>query len=507
AIYSELECRIPLRDGTRLAADVFRPYAAGRFPALVAPSPYTRQLQRTNVPIGQNEAGITEFWVPRGYAHVVVDVRGTNDSEGSYDLFGSQEQQDLFDIIEWMAEQPWCDGNIGMTGCSYFGRAQLMAAAQQPPHLKAIFPHDASCDYYRDAIFHGGIPSGFVEHWTGSVSALNLMSGRLKDPEGMLRHWRTLLTREYPFDGPYYQERSAGPRLHRIQVPTYFSTGWYFYHLHLRGAFDGWEGTGDIPKRMFLGPRPVLRRPFAVYHQEALRWYDHWLKGLDTRVMEGPPIQLYIQGEDCWRGEQEWPLARTQWRELFLGGPADGHQGTLEETPGADRGRSFSYDPASPEALHGRPRLTYTSEPLERELEVTGPIAVTLTATSTATDTDWFVWLLDEAPDGTTRELTRGWLRASHRELDPARSKSWQPYHPHTRAQPLTPGEPYELAIEVWPTCNLFKPGHRIRLEIGSCDDAGGSGWGYMALPIATKNTVLEGSSARSRLLLPVIPH
>jgi len=134
------------------------------------------------IALGQNEAGVSEFWVPRGYGHVIVDVRGSNDSEGIYDLFGSQEQQDLYDIIEWVAAQPWCDGNIGMSGVSYMGRTQLFAAEQQPPHLKAIFPYDASCDFYRDACFHGGIGTSFITHWTAFVANLNSPPAAIRTP-------------------------------------------------------------------------------------------------------------------------------------------------------------------------------------------------------------------------------------------------------------------------------------------------------------------------------------
>ncbi len=162
----ESETRIPMRDGIKLAADIYRPSAYGqKFPALLATSPYSRQMQRTNLPNAQNESGVTQFWVPRGYAHIIVDVRGTNDSEGSWDMMGPQEQQDLFDLIEWVAQQPWCDGNVGMTGASYFGWSQLNAATQQPPHLKAIFAFEASTDLYRDSFFHGGILS---IHWANA---------------------------------------------------------------------------------------------------------------------------------------------------------------------------------------------------------------------------------------------------------------------------------------------------------------------------------------------------
>src|SRR5262249_21753204 len=152
-IREELDVRIPMRDGVRLAADVFRPAAPGRFPALVAISPYTRQLQRTTIVDGQNESGITAFWVPRGYVHVIVDVRGTNESEGDWDHMGPVERDDLVDVIEWVADQPWCDGKVGMSGESYFAWSQLMAASARPPHLAAIFPQCAAVDLYRERYF------------------------------------------------------------------------------------------------------------------------------------------------------------------------------------------------------------------------------------------------------------------------------------------------------------------------------------------------------------------
>jgi putative CocE/NonD family hydrolase len=506
-IYCDYEARIPLRDGIKLAADVLRPHAGGKFPALVSTSVYTRQLQRSVVALGQNEAGISEFWVPRGYVHVIVDVRGSNDSEGFYDLFGRQEQQDLYDIIEWVAEQPWCDGNIGMSGVSYFGRTQLFAAEQQPPHLKAIFPYDASCDFYRDACYHGGIPTPFSIHWTAAVMNLHMTSGRNPNSDGIRRKLEILYSQKYPFDGPFYQERSAGPRLRDVKIPAYFGCGWYMNELHLKGAFDGYLGTGDIPKRLLVGPAPWPRRPWAGYHWEMLRWYDHWLKGMDTRVMEGPSIQLYIQGEDRWRGEKEWPLARTQWREFYLGGPADGLQGTLLDGAGREQGRRYEFDPATPAALQGKPRLVYRSEPLDKELELTGPLALSLQAASSASDIDWLVFVADETPDGKVNVLCKGWLRGSHREIDAARSTPAKPYHPHLTAKPIEPGIVHEYPIEIWPICNVFKPGHRLRIEVGNTDSiVDGHGRQHLTIPVKATNTVYEGGKKPSRLLVPMIP-
>lgn len=507
ASISDYEARIPMRDGVKLAADVIRPHAGGmKFPALVTTSVYTRQLQRSVIALGQNEAGVSEFWVPRGYAHVIVDVRGSNDSEGTYDLFGAQEQRDLYDIIEWVAEQPWCNGSVGMSGISYMGRTQLFAAEQQPPHLKAIFPYDASCDFYRDACFHGGIATNFTTHWTAFVMNLNMSSGRSPNVDKLKQKLEIMYSQKYPLDGEFYQERSAWPRLDKIEIPSYFGSGWYMNELHLKGVFDGYNGTSNIQKRMLVGPKPWPIRPWAGYHYEMLRWYDHWLKGMDTRVMEGAPIQLYIHGDETWRSENEWPLKRTEFRDFYLGGKS-GHEGTLSESAGAEQTRKIDFDPATPEAFHGEPRLNYRTEPMSKAMELTGPIALYLQASSTAKDIDWVVAVHDEAPDGTARELCKGWLRSSHRRIDPAKSTPAKPYHPHNAVELLDPGAVYEMPIEIWPICNVFKPGHRLRLEVANADSIiHAQGKPHVTIRAKSTNTVYEGGGKPSRLVVPLIP-
>ena len=166
--------RVRMRDGVELVYDTFRPYAPGeQFPALISWSPYTRQLQHTVAGLGQNEAGLTEFWVPRGYAQVIVDIRGSNDSQGSWDHWGPEEQADLKETIEHIAAQPWCNGNVGMVGCSYFGMSQLLGAEGKAEPLKAIFPYDAATDLYRDAYFHGGIMTSFAGFWFNALTPLS----------------------------------------------------------------------------------------------------------------------------------------------------------------------------------------------------------------------------------------------------------------------------------------------------------------------------------------------
>ena len=502
-IAAEIDVLIPMRDGVRLSADVFRPSAPGRrFPALIAVSPYTRQLQRTSIVDGQNEAGITAFWVPRGYVHVLVDVRGTNESDGDWDHMGPTERQDLFDMIEWAAAQPWCDGNVGMTGESYYAWSQLMAAAEQPPHLRAIFPQSAAVDLYRERYMHGGIFQRGVGCWFYVVKELN---GRKADLRGVGRHQRTIMGIEEPFDGPYYQDRLSWPRLSRVDVPTYLAGSWRHVGSHLRGAFEAWGGIASASKRMLIGPTPSPRKPMGAYHGEALRWYDHHLKGLDTGVMDGPPIQLWIPGLERWRSEWEWPLARTDWQQLHLGHGSAG-RGTLTRDVPPDGSAAYDYDPASGEAYRGGPSLAYRTAPFDEDTEVTGPLALELWASSSARDTDWFVSVGDEDPDGRVRSLTNGWLRASHRALDAARSRPWQPFHPHLAAEPLVPGEATAFSIEVWPTSNVLRPGHRLRLEIASCDDQAHLGDAHTALAIPARNTILEGRAHPSRLLVPVIP-
>ncbi|HZP96389.1 MAG TPA: CocE/NonD family hydrolase [Candidatus Limnocylindria bacterium] len=503
-IDADTQVRIPMRDGVHLAADVFRPAAPGRtFPALIAVSPYSRQLQRTELPDGQNEAGITEFWTPHGYAHVVVDVRGTNESEGEWDHMGPLERRDLVDIIEWVASQPWCDGRVGMTGESYFAWSQLMAAAERPPHLAAVFAQCASVDLYRDRYYHGGILKRGVASW---FSVLRELNGLRDDLSGLRRHQDAILRMEHPFDGPYYQERLSWMRLDRVKIPTYVGGTWKHVSTHLRGAFEAWAGITGVPKRMFVGPGPRPRKPMAAYHREALRWYDHHLKGMDTGVMEGPPIQLFIQGAERWRSEREWPIARTRWRELFLGGRPGAAARDLADTAGPDGEAVLRYEPASREAYLGGPALVYRTEPFEHDLEVTGPLALTLWLASTATDTDVFATIRDEAPDGGTREITKGWLRASHRALDASRSKPWRPFHPHTASEPLVPNEAYELAVEIWPMSNLFRAGHRLRLEIAACDDQSDTSDAHQAVLLPATNRILEGRAHPSRLLVPTIP-
>lgn len=468
-IVVEKDIMVEMSDGVRIALDLHRPDSEGSFPALLSMSPYTKELQVSGSPAPDNEAGDTDFFVGRGYCHVIADCRGSGKSEGDYAVLSDREIEDGSELVEWIAEQPWCDGKVGMMGISYFGMNQILVAEKSPPHLRAIFPHDALEDLYRDAAYHGGkFCLGFMAFWTALV---------LKANPGFLRGGsafelaKLLFLQRKKLDGPLYWERSGYRRLEAIEVPVYLGSGWYMTGLHLRGAFTGWEGIGS-PKRMLVGGHGLQPRPWKAYREELLRWYDYWLKGMDTGVMEPPPVSIYVMGDERWRGEEGWPLERTEWRELYLHPGSGKLGGELNgNLPRTDEGKyRYLFSPLSATGFLGLPKLVYRTPPIRKRLEITGPIALNLYASSTARDTTWIVKLLDEDEKGRCSILTRGWLKASHREIDPDKSRAYRPWHPHAKEEKLVPGEVYEFRIEIWPTSMAFQPGHRIRLEIASMD-------------------------------------
>ncbi len=501
--------RIRMRDDIEIEADIFRPAAPGeRFPALVACSPYGKFMQHTPICHQANEAGDIDFWVRHGYVQVIFDVRGTGASGGLLTFLGDAEQQDGAEVIEWVASQPWCNGNVGMIGMSYYAMIQYLVAAQQPPSLKAIFPYDGANDMYREWMNSGGLNvQGFDAAMTYFISRANLMPGIPKErAEALLEFANLTMNRMQREDGPYFWERSACYKMDRIKVPVYCGSGWYSIGLHLRGAFTGWENL-KVPKRMLITGKKVPARPWKSFHIEARRWYDHYLKGMDTGVHDGPPVNLYTLGAEEWRAHEDWPLPNTRWAEWYLSTGNDGQGVLLDSKPSHTTMQSFTTDPETPACLEGQPTLVYRTEPFERHTEISGPLALSLVGSADQPETHWIVKVLDENAEGGTRVLTKGWLRGTHRAIDAERSRPWRPYHPHREREPLVPGEPTEFPIEIWPMSNVFMAGHRLRLEIAACDSPG------FDLPMAhypygrvVTNIVYEGSPQGSKLLVPLIP-
>ena len=542
------DTRIPARDGVTLAADVFLPDADGPHPALIALSPYGKEIQSLQMPTQpptspvywrEIEAGDPRYLTDHGYAHVIADVRGTGRSEGTYrGWMSSDEARDAYDVIEWAAEQEWCDGNVGMAGVSYYGAIQLAAAALQPPHLKAIMPLNAPADYYREGSHHGGILHTFFDYIymvfargraesdvvaDSSSEELKEIVDRLTSDPDLAQYAGLYNTAANPrraplffdllaspFDGPFYWERSAYRHYDKIEVPFYTGSGWWAYgHMHLRGAFQHYEGI-DAPKKLYIESRVEADAPMdEAYNAEVVRWYDHWLKGLDNGIMDEPPLKLHVRGAG-WREEEEWPLVGTEWVELHL-------------RPGSSLAREPEVGEAHPDEFVQPPILEdhrvvtceYLTEPLAEDVELTGPASLTLWASIDSTDTNWMASVIDLAPDGREVEITRGFLRASHRAVDEQLSEPYRPYHPHLRADSIEPGVVYEYRIELSPLASVFEKGHRIKLSISCLDHAmwpprdpelgaDHQPW-HVCRSETVSHSIRMGPEHRSRLLLPLV--
>ena len=544
-------CDVPvtMRDGVVIYVDIFRPDTDGKFPALVAISPYGKEMQSLPIPPMPSEAplynisieaGDPEYLVSRGYVMMITDERGIGKSGGEYTGWMSkQEAEDGYDMVEWIAQQPWCDGNVGMVGISYFGCIQPIVAAEKPPHLKAIMPYNAPADFYRECAYHGGTLQSFFFHLyrncirgnTVSVTAQQntpeeferLVEGLKSNPDIRMYPDYYNVVSNYrwspcffdvianPEDGPFYWERSAYTKYDKINIPCYCGSGWWAYaHMHLRGAFQNYLGI-DAPKKLFINRPVVFDRPMPQkYNEEVIRWYDYWLKGEDTGIMDEPPINIFVRGDNRWRFEYEWPLKRAKWTKFYL---HDWQRLTplLDEFP--SKPACFTQRPL--DETYTIESVSYFTEPMSEDMEITGPIALYMYASISADDTNWMVGLIDVAPDNSEVDLSRGWLKASHRAIDESKSEVWEPYHPHVNPTPVVSGEIYEYAISLSPISNVFKAGHRIKLKISNMDHSRipfplSIGSTHLPYHMCSSNTVTHkiyhDLEHPTHLLLPIIP-
>ncbi len=522
---------VPMRDGTLLMTDVYRTAGAGPLPAIVVRLPYgksTLSMQAIQIePVRAAEVG---------FAVVYQDTRGRFLSEGEFYPF-VHEGADGYDTVEWVAGQPWCNGQVGMTGASYVGVSQWLTAVLQPPHLQAIFPIVSPSDLYEGMIYQGGaFQLGFTLLWTllflapdtalrraqageggaGVAGRLLLASAQIADhyaylPLSELPTLRESGTADYYFDWMAHQNcdvfwQSIDPtRLYdRVQVPAYNVGGWY--DLFLLGTLENYarmreEGGTEAARagqRLRVGPwahgvygGTYPDRSYGVQSSAGfvdltglqLRYFDYHLKGLDNGFDQDPPVRIFVMGEDRWRDEEEWPLARTHYECWFLrsGENAGGAGGGLSPAPPSREVPDvYEYDPHDPAPTIGGPSflpgvavgancgpkdqratetrpdiLIYSSEPLQEALEVTGPLEVILYASTTVPDTDFVARLCDVSPDGTSRIIAEGILRARFREG-------------YDRPSLVNPGEVNVFRLDLVATSNLFKVGHRVRVHVTS---------------------------------------
>ena len=552
-VKKEKDLRVAVRDGVRLAVDVYRPDVEGeKFPALLAWGMWGKDTQEAigwladkpqayyDTPFwdGTMEAGDYNYTVPRGYAHVIPDPRGVGDSEG-YGTFGLW---DTYDIIEWLAVQPWCNGKVGMVGPSSYSASQMLVAPLKPPHLVALHPDEnmtGTGDHFHGIfdtlVYHilvgrHGNDSAWV-HPNYEYSPMPPWMLGLPDIEERLQEalehpdikyntkWYSHLKypRKFPqlFDPllasfrpePYAHYNPADmyramPNIADVTLPVYEGTPWGT-RFYIWSTFETWEhvGTPACNKKLIVYPPGFPARPYIDYHDEILRWYDYWLKDIDTGILDEPPIKLFVMGVNKWRFESEWPLARTRWTKFYL--QPDGGLG--EYAP--QHGDPESFTQPAPYLDPTVYCLRYSSGPVDADMEITGPLALYLEASIDIDDTNWMVDLIDVAPDGTRQFLSAGHLKAAHRAIDPERSKPHLPIHPMQRAVPVPPGEVLEYAIAMMPTSNVFLKGHSIELIVRNQDDILSrlGTWGVYMLPFM-RTVTHEIHFGKSHLLLPVIP-
>ena len=533
---------VTARDGTPIGLRIYRPDGASAVPALFGASPY--RFDNNVLPASPQflwrETGPIEFYVEHGYAYVHMDVRGSGRSGGEFEFLGSKEQHDLYDAIEWVGAQDWCTGKVGGIGQSYFCMLQWFMAAQAPPSLACIGAHDGLADAYRAGCYHGGIPCDFFPgYWWYQNRFINRFPA-----EGPLREQSTdlaALLAAHPTYDDFWRERSASEVLDRIRIPVYSSGVWAKHQLHTRGNIDAFQrAKGEKKLRMSAAPNAwAAAAEFSSvdFHQRVLKpFYDHYLKGEQTDYTNRPNVEYAVRGSGVVRQSETWPPKKVRYTSWHLSAEQSEsvtslNDGSLtiapptglEETsynypqPGwvagvvgfGPSGPAGGFDPA-------RRVLTFTTTPLEKDIEVAGPIKLVLFASSTATDTDFFVKLSDQLPrveEDRTRlvnpafeVVTRGWLRASHRSLDPERSTEMVPYHTHADPQPLSPGEICQFEISLEPQAYLFKAGHRIRLEIANGDSPVTEAlWGHYYRPDKIgADTIHHSLRYPSRLILPV---
>jgi predicted acyl esterase len=501
---------ITMDDGLVLRADVFRPAKVGKFPVILTYGPYAKGLafqegypsawQRMAAKHPDVTAGSTnkyqnwevvdpEKWVPHDYACVRVDSRGCGCSPGIIDHFSPRETKDFYDCIEWAGVQPWSNGKVGLNGISYYGINQWHVASLQPPHLAAICVWEGAADWYRDMTHHGGILCTFwknwydmqvktVQHGAGERGRRSPVHGELVCGPETLDEARLAANRSdfgneilaHRFDDAYHRARS--PVWEKVTVPLFSAANWGGQGLHPRGNFEGFMQAASEQKWLEAHGGEHWTHFYTDYGREQqLRFFDHFLHGKDNGWDRQPRVLLQARhpGETfIARYEDEWPIKRTKWTKLHLD-PADG---LLKATPPA-KAATVSFDAMGD-------GVTFMTPPLAETTEITGPIAAKLSVSSSTSDADLFLIVRVFSPDmkevvfqgaiDPHTPIAQGWLRASHRKLDPARSLPFRPYHTHDEEQPLAPGEVVDLDIEIWPTSIVAPAGCRVALTIRGRD-------------------------------------
>ena len=524
---AESEVLIEMSDGVVIGGELLTPDEGERFPVLLNMTPY-------------GPATYFDSYRDEGYAHVNIDIRGTGRSGGKLCLFCKREQKDVYEIVEWIADQEWSNGNVGMYGGSYQGITPLIGASLQPPHLKAIVPAVVLADAYRDIVWHNGIfNANFVAQWTPLQFGLG-MTGTTPSSDLAAKPNQRLAaeSRLTPWDGPFYKERSIYTKFDKIKVPTLLLGGWF--DGFARGTIHDFQGIASRYKRLVMAPctHKGCGPPFdpgSEYAADAappgfedpvLDWMDHFLKGKNNGVENGPPVLYYDVGANEWAESGQWPPSGSRLETFYLSGETSGsavsqNDGSLvSEVPTTDDVEDrYVYEPlvgtsetfskwgtvaASPHLrLDNRgdeaQALTYTTPAMKKPMSLAGPMELNFWALTTASDTDWVVKVTDVAPDGATELISSGYVRASHRKWDEKLSRPGAPWLPNEEPAVVPAGKPLEYRMDIWDIAHTVQKDHRLRITISSSDTPN-----HEPLAEAAVNAVLHSEDYPSRLLVTV---
>lgn len=555
-----------VRDSTILRSDVYRPARSGRYPVLLGRTQYGKETWGRWIEPERTAA--------LGYVVVINDMRGQHASAGEFDPF-VWDVVDGHDVVEWCARMRWSNGRVGMFGSSSCGFAQLQAAVARPPHLAAIAPMQTWSSFGRGSVYDpGGAFSMYTQEWAllqvttdpvrridptrpdraelvQSTSRARWEIGRWHAhlPLGQFPalprdvapwYYRWL---EHPDADGWWTDRDVAPQLGRIEVPALHLVGWFDRFCrttvanYLGIAASGGRDGAPPFQRLVIGPWPhgvPVITASGDHHfgpagdhdvrGDVVRWSDHWLRGLDTGLLEEPPVRLFVLGADRWRDEWEWPPSRARPTRYYLrsGGHANSRRGdgrlTISSPATDEAADAFVYDPPDPTpSVPGRMTrpwgtadqgpiedrddvLCFSTEPLPDDLDVIGPVTARLWAATDARDTDWFIKLVDVHPDGYVYRLCEGMIRARYRESQ-------------ARQRLLEPGRVHEFEIDLGPIAIRFRAGHRIGVEVASASfpqfdrnmNTGGR-FGSETVGVPAIQRVFHDAGRPSHLVLPIVP-
>lgn len=553
---------IEMRDGVRLSAHI-------TLPADEAGNPVETPLPVILTQTGYNSStgGVTAanpYFVQRGYAQVYVDVRGTGNSEGVWEAWGPVEQADYLEVMDWVANQPWSDGNVGTWGPSFMAITQLLTAQHNHPAHKALFAIVPPGDVYRDITFAGGqINGAFVPAWLGLVTGLSLIPAQesFQDPEQLLsvfaEHTANAVTEfqattliggltgsdETAYDSEFWRVRSPLTHIDKVKVPTFVVGG--LRDIFQRSEPMAYEGLKDNTNaKLLIGPWDHLQGSQleglpvdGIPHGDdiALAWFDHYLKGMNNGAENMPAVTQYLYGEERYVTLPDWPHPQLQSERWYLRGDGslsqqgaaadEGSKVVLQQPLAGICSDSTAQWSAGILGLLPSPcyddnrinetlEVTYTSAPMEEDYFINGPIQADLWISTTALDAGVVVRVSDVSPDGVSRQLTSGLLTASARAVDPNQSRyvagnMIQPWHLYTAdsRQPLAMNEVVAINVEIFSTSAVIKRGHALRISVGASDFPRG-------IPpvldlvdqLAGVMTVYSDADRPSSVVLPIIP-